>query len=78
MPRILVAALARAAERRLCEFNGQAFASTAWAFVTANYGDEKLFAALARAAEPRLSEFSLSSIQMALWAFSQHEPVLVS
>ena len=50
MLRMLVAALARAAERRLSDLNPQAVANTAWAFATLNYRDEKLFAALAIAA----------------------------
>ena len=48
---MLVAALARAAERRLRDFNPQNVANTAWAFATVKYRDEKLFAALAIAAE---------------------------
>ena len=58
MLRMLVAALAREAERRLTHFNPQEVANTAWAFATVNYRDEKLFAALARAAERRLSDFN--------------------
>ena len=58
MLRILVAALATAAERRLSDFNPQNVANTAWAFATVNYRDEKLFAALARATECRLSYFN--------------------
>ena len=74
----LFAALARASERRLSDFNARGVANTAWAFATVNYRDETLFAALAIAAERRLSDFSLSSILMALWGFSQREHVLVS
>ena len=58
MLRILVAALATAAKRRLSDFNPQEVANTAWAFATVNYRDEKLFAALARAAERRLTHFN--------------------
>ena len=50
------AALVRASERRLSDFNPQEVANTAWAFATVNYRDEKLFAALAIAAERRQSE----------------------
>ena len=53
MLRMLVAALARAAKRRLSDFYPQTVANTAWAFATVNYRDEKLFAALATAAERR-------------------------
>ena len=55
--RILVRALAKAAKRRLSDFNPQDVANTAWAFATVTFRDEKLFAALARAAERRLSDF---------------------
>ena len=58
MLRMLVAALAKAAERRLSDFNPQAVANTAWAFATVNCRDEKLFAALAIAAERRLNDFT--------------------
>ena len=43
----LFAALARAAEPRLNEFNAQHFANAAWAFATAARSDEVLFAASA-------------------------------
>ena len=67
MLRILVAALATAAERRLSNFNPQNVANTAWAFATANYRDEKLFAALAIAAEQRLSEFNPQEVANTAW-----------
>ena len=51
------AALARIAEHRLSEFNVQELANTAWAFVTANCPDEKLFALLARWAYQRAGDF---------------------
>ena len=57
----LFGALARAAERRLSEFNPQDVANTAWAFAAVKHRDEKLFAALARAAERRLSEFTVQA-----------------
>ena len=44
------AALARAAELRLSDFNVQALANTAWAFAMAAQSDAELFRALARAA----------------------------
>ena len=53
---LLFPVLARAAERRLSDFNPQNAANTAWAFATVNYRHEKLFAALAIAAEQRLSD----------------------
>ena len=39
----LFTALARAAERRVCEFNAQDLANTAWALATVKWPDEKLF-----------------------------------
>ena len=54
---VLFAALARAAERRLGEFNAQELANTAWAFATADQPDALLFAALARAMERHLGEW---------------------
>ena len=47
----LIAALARAAERCMHEFNAQDIANTAWAFGKLGQLDALLFAALARAAE---------------------------
>ena len=70
MLRMLAAALATAAERRLSEFNPQDVANTAWAFATMNYRDEKLFPALAIAAERRLSEFSPQDVANTAWAFA--------
>ena len=66
----LFAALVRAAERRLSEFNAQELANTAWAFATVNYRDEKLCAALAIAAERRLSEFNVQAVANTAWAFA--------
>ena len=54
--------MARAAERRLSEFNPQELANTAWAFATVNHRDEKLFAALASAAERQLSDFNVQEL----------------
>ena len=51
MLRMLVAALARVAERRRSDFNPQAIATVVWAFATLYYQDEKLFTALAIEAE---------------------------
>ena len=54
----LFIALARAAERRVGEFNAQNLANTAWAFATADQPGARLFAALARAAERHLGKFN--------------------
>ena len=48
---LLFAALARAAEQRMHEFNAQELANTAWAFGKLGQLDALLFAALAWAAE---------------------------
>ena len=58
----LFAALARAAEPGLREFNAQDFVNAAWAFATARKNDETLFAALARTAEPRLNDFNAQKL----------------
>ena len=55
---MLFVALARAAQRRLGEFNTQDLATMAWAFAKVDRPDALLFAALARAAERRLGEFN--------------------
>ena len=70
MLRMLGAALARAAERRLSDFNPQDVANSAWAFATVKDRNEKLFAALARAAERRLSEFNPQELANTAWAFA--------
>ena len=66
----LCAALARAAERRLSDFNPQAVANTAWALATVKYRDEKPFSAMARAAERRLSDFNPQAVANMAWAFA--------
>ena len=65
---LLFAALARAVETRLSEFNPQSVANTAWGFATASHCDQQLFAALARAAEWRLSEFDPQELANTAWA----------
>ena len=65
----LFMALARAAERRLSEFNVQELANTAWAFAAWKRLEAKLLAAMARAAERRLSEFNVQAFVMTLWAY---------
>ena len=54
--------LARAAERRLGDFNVQELANTAWALATASESDAQVFAALARAAERRLGDFNVQEL----------------
>ncbi len=44
----LFAALAGAAERRLCEFDAEGLANLAWAFAKAGQSDQALFLALAK------------------------------
>merc|ERR1712176_794884 len=72
------AVLARAAERRLGDFNAQALASTAWAFATAGFADAELFAVLAKAADRCIVEFHAQFangfiepfLDATLWSFS--------
>ena len=58
----LFSAVARAAERRVADFNAQDLANTAWAFATAGHKDAQLFSALARAAERRVEDFNAQAI----------------
>ena len=60
----VIAALARAAERRMHRFNAQDLANTAWAFATLGQLDALLFAALARAAERRMHEFNAQQLAL--------------
>ena len=60
--------MARAAERRLGDFNVQELASTAWAFATAGQSDVQLFTALARAAERRQGDFNVQELVNTAWA----------
>ena len=55
----MFAALARAAEPRLGDFNVQNLTNTAWAFATASQQDAQLFAALSRVAELCLGDFNV-------------------
>jgi len=51
--------LAKAAERRLRDFNVQGLANTAWAFAAAGFPNAELFAAFAKAAERRIRNFNV-------------------
>ena len=62
--------LARAAERRLGDFNVQNVANTAWAFATASQSDAQLFAVLARAALWCLGDFNALQFTNTAWAFA--------
>ena len=55
----LFAALARAAQLRMSEFNAQTLAIMAWALAKLGQSDHKMFAALARAAQLRMREFNV-------------------
>ena len=63
--------MARAAERRLGEFNAQELANTAWAFAAADWSDALLFWSLARAAEWRLDGFNAQNLGTMAWAFAK-------
>ena len=53
---------ARAAERRMGDFNAQDLAYTTWAFATAGQPDALLFMTLARAAERRMDDFNAKGL----------------
>ena len=63
-------ALAREAERRVCDFNPQELANTAWAFATLGQVDAELFMTLAREAEWRMGNFNPQAIANTAWAFA--------
>ena len=62
--------LARASEWRMCEFNAQHVANTAWTFATVGQLDASLFTALARAAEWHICEFKAQELANTAWAFA--------
>ena len=64
----LFAALARAALRRVADFNPQDIACTAWALATAAQDSPSLFAALARAALRRVAAFNSQYIASTAFA----------
>ena len=66
----LFAALTRAAELCLGDFNEQQLANTAWAFATASQQDAQLFAALAKAAELFSGDFKTQELANTAWAFA--------
>ena len=58
MLNILSAALMKAAERLMCNFNSLQLANAAWAFAMADQSEASLFAASAMAAEQRMGDFT--------------------
>ena len=62
--------LAKATERRVCNFNTQNLANTAWAFATASQSDALLFEALAKAAERCVCNFNAQELANTAWAFA--------
>ena len=54
--------LARASEQRVCHFNAQSLANTAWAFVTADQTDAPLFAVLSRATDRCVCDFDVQNL----------------
>ena len=66
----LFKALAKMAERRVDQFNGQGLANTAWAFATVGLQEEQLFKALARIAERRLDQFKAQELVNTAWGFA--------
>ena len=68
---LMVAPLARAAERYLGVFKPQGLANTSWAFAMAGLLDELRLAALAKAAERGLGEFEAQNLANTAWAFAK-------
>jgi len=66
----LFAALARASEGRMCNFNSQGLANMAWAFASVGKAGEPFFAALARASEGRMCNFNPQDLANMAWAFA--------
>ena len=62
--------LAKAAERRIGDFNAEDVANTAWAFATAGFPNEELFAVLAKAASRRIGDFATQDVAITAWAFA--------
>ena len=54
--------LARASDQRVCDFDAQNLANTAWAFATANQTDAPLFAMLLRATERCVCDFDVQDL----------------
>merc|ERR1712151_177278 len=74
----LFAVLAKAAERRIGDFNARDLANTAWAFATAGFLNAELFAVLAKAAERRIWDFNAQNLAAAFWSFSRHASLTVA
>ena len=66
-------ALARAAERRVSQFDAQNLANTAWAFAQVARSDAALFSALTMRTEQHTSDFNEQEIRMILWALSVNQ-----
>ena len=71
MDELLFAALARAAEWRLDEFNARDLANMGWSFAMPARFDELLFTVLARVSERRLREFNAQGLANTAWAFAR-------
>ena len=69
----LFGALARAAQRRVCNFNPQGLLNIAWAFASVCQSNPSLSMALIRAAEQCTSDFHEHNLHMAMWALSRRE-----
>ena len=74
-PALALQVFARAAERRLGDFNVQNLANTAWAFATLGQADVQLFMALAREAGRRVGDFNPQELANTAWAFATLEHV---
>merc|ERR1711939_656071 len=65
----LFTVLARAAEKRIDDFNSRDLANTAWAFASLGLSDAQLVTVFARAAE-RHHEFNAQDLAELAWAFA--------
>ena len=66
----LMAALARAIERRVNDCNARELANIAWGFAKAGHLDTPLFAVLATAAEQHFGNFNAQELTNFTWAFA--------
>ena len=60
-----------ASEWRVCDFNAQSLANTAWAFAMTDQTDAPLFAVLSRATERCVCDFDAQNLANTAWAFAR-------
>jgi len=67
----LLAALVKASEERLCDFDSQELTNSAWALATASQSDEPLCAALADAFEECMCDLNPQELANTAWDFAK-------